>query len=462
MVLPAGPKRDGGGDIPAHLDALAFCEWWGGTPYRWQLPIVEALCATERPTIAYVQVPRKNGKSYLAAVVAIDEMVRHGGQVFLIADSERNLKSALFSELCKLVRESPRLSACVLTYKDHLECPGSGGQISLRPNNLSASQSINPTTVLFDEVHMQRTDSIWHGMSLAGDAAVRPLLLGITTPGYETVSLAHDLYEGVKDGAVWGVIHEAPADCKLDDDAPLLASNPILAERPELLDRFRYDQTKISEHDHRRFRLGQWTSTDKAWMPHGAWDARKIPASLNLGDRVWLGFDGSHSHDSTALVACGETGHLTVLNVWEKPITKLKTPWRVPRHEVVEAVARAFADFDVQMMHGDPPYWNREFQEWDEQYPDRVVEFPWASPARSGPACSAFYAAAMDGQLSHDGDIRLAKHVANAVSRPTPHGVVIEKWNRDSPRRIDVAVAAVLAYHGLATGQRQVKDVHVW
>lgn len=446
MALPAGPKnRDvQHAAIPRDLDPLAFAAWWGGKPYTWQIPIIERYCAQQRPGVAYVQVPRKNGKSFAAACVAIDEMVRMGGQVFLIADSERNLKSALFFELCRQVRESPQLSACVLTYKDHLECPGSGGGIYLRPNNLSASQSINPDLVVFDEVHMQKTDSIWHGMMLAGDAASRPLLFGITTPGYEQVSLAHDLYQGVKAGTIDGFIHEAadPA-CPLDVDGPILEANPILEDRPELLERFRYDPAKISEHDHRRFRLGQWTTTARGWLPYGALAALQKPSDYAQGQRLWVGFDGSYSGDSTALVGCNAEGHVKVLGCWENPGRR---GWRVPREEVKARVLQVMADYDATL-YPDPPYWAAEIAEWDSMWPGRVIEFPTFSPARMAPACSSFEHAVLDSRITHDGDRRLLGHVANCVIKDTPGGVVITKADKDSPAKIDLAVAAVIAVH---------------
>ena len=393
--------------------------------------------------MAYVQVPRKNGKSFLAAVIAIDEMVRVGGQVFLIADSERNLKSALFTELVRQVNGSPQLTACVHVYKDHLECPASGGGIFLRPNNLSASQSINPDLVLFDEVHMQKTDSVWNGMGLAGDAAVRPLLLGITTPGYETVSLANDLYAQVVAGSMDGQVFEAPMGCALDDEAALLVANPILVERPELLERFRYDPTKISEHDYRRFRLGQWTVGATAWLPTGAWAARRAPAEYSEGERLWVGFDGSYSGDSTALVACNAAGHVKVMGAWENP-TPTKRGWRVPRGEVQAAVKDVMERFEATLFY-DPPYWQSEGAEWDREWPGRVVEWPTNSPARIAPACSEFEARVLNGDLTHDGDRRLEAHVSHCTPKMTSSGVVVVKPSEHSPAKIDLAIAAIIA-----------------
>jgi hypothetical protein len=444
--LAAGPKPDvSHAAVPRDLAALDFAAWWGASPYAWQRPIIAELCADERPDVYYVQVPRKNGKSYLAAVVCIDEMVRVGGQVFLIADSERNLKSALFFELCKLVRESPQLSACVLTYKDHLECPASGGGIWLRPNNLGASQSINPDLVAFDEVHMQRDDRTWNGMGLAGDAARRPLLLGITTPGYETVSLAHDLYVNVKAGVVAGKVFEATdPKCSLDVDAPVVEANPILVDRPELLERFRFDPTKISEYDHRRFRLGQWTVGAKAWLPHGAWNALCKPRDYVAGERLWVGFDGSFSGDSTALVACAADGHVKVLGHWENPKPGTRG-WRVPRALVKAAVAKVMADHPQATLHPDPFYWQSEIADWDAEWPGRVVEFPTNTAARMAPACAEFEARVLEGNLTHDGYRPLEAHLSHCTPKMTPSGVVVVKPSPDSPLKIDLAIAALIA-----------------
>ena len=62
------------------------------------------------------------------------------------------------------------------------------------------------------------------------------------------------------------------------------------------------------------------------------------------------------------------------------------------------------------------------------------------------PACDRFYGAVVAGTMTHDGDPRLTRHVLNARARETRHGRVITKDHRDSPRRIDAAVAAVVAF----------------
>lgn len=444
-MLPAGPKPSGAqyAAVPITDTALEWAATTQGPMYRWQAPLLETLCARERPRVAYIQVGRKNGKSRLAAAIALDEMCRWGGQVFLISDSERSLKAALFDELCSLVRKSPELSKFVLTYKDHLECPASGGTIRLCPSNLSASQSINPTLVVFDEVHMQAGDSIWNGMFLAGAACESFLLLGITTPGYDVTSLAHDLYLQVKAGSLWGQIYEpSDPDCALDDPVALEESNPILLSRPKMREVFDFEREKLPEHDYRRFRLGQWTTAASAWLPYGRWDSLKVTRELEPGEAIWVGFDGSFSGDSTGLVAVTADGFVSVLACWEAPGRKA---WRVPREEVEDRVAEIFAGYDVQSMLCDPPYWQREILDWDRRWPGKVIEFPTFSRARMAPACTTFYSAVMEGKLSHDGDPRLARHLANTVVQSSPQGDYVTKAAKDSPAKIDLAIAAIVA-----------------
>jgi phage terminase large subunit-like protein len=91
-----------------------------------------------------------------------------------------------------------------------------------------------------------------------------------------------------------------------------------------------------------------------------------------------------------------------VVGAWERPAGDEE--WRVPRSEVDAAVAAAMR------------------------------------------AWSRFYAAVMNGDVSHDGDPRLARHLANAVIKETADGAYITKDGRNSPRKIDLAVAAVVAY----------------
>jgi phage terminase large subunit-like protein len=95
----------------------------------------------------------------------------------------------------------------------------------------------------------------------------------------------------------------------------------------------------------------------------------------------------------------------------------------------------------------DPWGWRSELEAWEERFGDEVVlEWPTNATARMGPACDRFYTAVREGNLSHDGDHRLAAHVAHAHVKTTTYGGVIVKDGRGSPRKIDAAVASVVAF----------------
>lgn len=75
-----------------------------------------------------------------------------------------------------------------------------------------------------------------------------------------------------------------------------------------------------------------------------------------------------------------------------------------------------------------------------------IVEWPSTSPRRMVPACAKFYDAVVEQRIQHDSDPTLARHLENAVTKIDSLGPRIVKEKRNSPRKIDAAVAAVLAY----------------
>jgi Phage Terminase len=85
------------------------------------------------------------------------------------------------------------------------------------------------------------------------------------------------------------------------------------------------------------------------------------------------------------------------------------------------------------------------------------MEYP-QSPGRMTPATARFYEAVVNGQLTHSGDSRLARHVGNAVLREDARGARLAKERKDSPWRIDAAVAAVMAHDRAAALAGSVRD----
>jgi hypothetical protein len=174
---------------------------------------------------------------------------------------------------------------------------------------------------------------------------------------------------------------------------------------------------------------------------------------------ITIGFDGAMFFDSTALVATDvETGYQWVAGLWERP-AKAET-WQVPAAEVDAVVRDLFHRYTVCRFYADPFKWQSWLATWSGELDadrgpqdKRVIE--WRTN-RLGPMAAAvenYDTAIKDGTLSHDGDARLVRHMANArkhhLTLRDGEGQlmwVIRKDRHDSPRKIDAAMAAILSW----------------
>jgi hypothetical protein len=193
-----------------------------------------------------------------------------------------------------------------------------------------------------------------------------------------------------------------------------------------------------------------------AWMAPEDWK-KNADASVVIPDRevVAAGFDGSINSDSTALVIATMSGHVELFAMWEKDGTDPE--WEVPRREVSEAVATMFSRYNVVKMFADPGAdWATLIGEWmtahgeildrDRKPQKRVQEFDTRHFTRMTRALDRLREDARAGRLTHDGDSRLAQHVANARVRKRGDLYTIAKEKEQSPKKIDAAMAATLAW----------------
>jgi phage terminase large subunit-like protein len=204
-----------------------------------------------------------------------------------------------------------------------------------------------------------------------------------------------------------------------------------------------YDDPQTSAAEWQRYWWNLPVSIQGGWLSQKAWDECHDPRAIPDGARVVLALDGSFRDDSTALavVQVGEFPHLSVAGLWEKPTDD--HDWRVPILDVEEAIRTACLRWEVVEVTADPYRWARSLELLaDEGIP--VVEFPQTA-ARMSPATQRFTDYVNQRQLTHDGNPSLARHVSNAVLRSDSRGTRLHKEGRMSAKKIDLAVASIMA-----------------
>jgi phage terminase large subunit-like protein len=87
-----------------------------------------------------------------------------------------------------------------------------------------------------------------------------------------------------------------------------------------------------------------------------------------------------------------------------------------------------------------------------------IVEWPSTSAARMVPACAKFYDAVTSEKLTHDNNGLLTRHISNSVVKTDRLGPRIVKEHRSSPRKIDGAVASIIAFDRATVSRHETPD----
>lgn len=215
------------------------------------------------------------------------------------------------------------------------------------------------------------------------------------------------------------------------------------------------------ESDARRYFLNEIVIGQDVYLEPARLDAHTDRTlALEPGDYIGVGFDGSRSDDSTALVAVRRSDLAVFeLGLWE---SDGDPEWVVPRPEVHERLADVFAAYRVGRMLGDPWRWENDLSGWALTYGDTVVvEFPTNVQQRMDKAIHRFRGAHMRGELTFDGSPRLVRHLKGAVlvqgdrkkdrGEDDPHATHYRKLAKKPGEKIDGAVAATLALEAAMT-----------
>lgn len=317
--------------------AVAFIEslchtkgTWAGKPFElidWQEQIIRDIFGTIKPNgyrqfnTAYIEIPKKMGKSELAAAVALLLCCGDGeerAEVYGCA-ADRQQASIVFEVAADMVRMCPALAKRVklnASMKRMVYLPTNSFYQVLSAEAYS-KHGFNIHGVVFDELHTQPNRKLFDVMTKgSGDARMQPLYFLITTAGtdtrsicYETHQKAKDILEGRKiDSTFYPVIYGADESDDWTDPKVWKKANPSLGITVGI-DKVKAacesaKQNPAEENTFRQLRLNQWVKQAVRWMPMEKWDRCAFATSEDdLRGRVcYGGLDLSSTTDITAFV----------------------------------------------------------------------------------------------------------------------------------------------------------------
>jgi phage terminase large subunit-like protein len=325
---------------------LRFTEGeWAGRPFELQPweehDIIRPLFGwkredgTRRYRRCYVWLPRKNGKTELAAGVALLVLIgdgEKGGQVFSIA-KDHDQASIVFNKATTMVQWSDLLSKHLTCFKRSIFCQELMARFEPLSGNPQGKHGLNMSGLVGDEIHEWPDDRLYTFVHQSAASRRQPLEFLISTAGerkgygWEAWQYCQKLLAGeIDDPETLVVVYAADPEDDWLDEATWRKANPNLGVSVKL-EYLRAEAQKARElprleNDFKRYHLNIWTEQAVRWLPLEAWDEcglavptvlearpawqrnerwRDLP-ELVQGRRAAAGLDLSSTTDLTALV----------------------------------------------------------------------------------------------------------------------------------------------------------------
>ena len=270
---------------------------------------------------AYIEIPKKNGKSELAAAVALYLLCadREPGAEIYGCAADRGQASIVFDVAKEMVRKSPELSRKIKIQEasKRLRYKSTNAFYQVLSAEVGTKHGFNVHGVVFDELHTQPNRKLYDVMTKgSGDARRQPLYFLITTAGndvnsicYEIHNKAKDIIEGRKiDHTFYPVIYGAEMDDDWSSEDVWKKSNPSLDITVDIEKvKVAFEEAKqnpAEENAFRQLRLNQWVKQSVRWMPMDKWDACKDEVNEDelIGRICYGGLDLSSTTDISAFV----------------------------------------------------------------------------------------------------------------------------------------------------------------
>lgn len=464
-----------------------------GKPFRlrdWQKDFIRAVYATDadgrrQVRTAVLSIPRKNGKTQLAAALALAAMLPEvageaRGQVYSAA-VDRNQAALLYREMLAFIEADAELSArfIVRDFNKSITDSESGTVYQALSADAKSKHGFSASFIVADEVAQWPNRELWDVLTTSTAARTEPLTVAISTMSpdphsvfSELVAYGRQVNAGTVDDPTFHLtVYEAPADADIWDEAVWHRANPALGDFRSLEEMRAYAaqarRIPARQATFRTLYLNLPVDADTRWIAAPDWDACGEPFDLAelRGAVCYGGLDLGSTTDLTSFalwfpdhralaswswipgdnIADREHRDRVPYREWMRAGLIEATPGRaVNRRHLAMRVAEIVAPFDLRKI----AYDRWRIEDLKAICADEGIDLP-LEPFGQGwrdmsPAVEAFEALILNGELRHGGNPVLRWAVSNVALDTDPTGA--RKPNKErATGRIDPVAAALMA-----------------
>lgn len=320
--------EEAAGDILGFFDFLRHSKGeWAGQPFilaPWEQAFLWVLFGWKKKSglrrfrTAYLEIARKNGKSTMAAGVALYLLDgdQEGGAEVYSAATKRDQAKIVHSEAARMVRSSPPLRSFITVHRDNIHVVDTNSKFEPLSSDFNSLDGLNIHGAIVDEVHAHKTRDLWDVLDTATGARRQPLIFGITTAGVSRHSICRELHDytekildgSLKDDSFCGVVYTLDDGDDWMDESVWIKANPNLGESvklDDLRDKARKaKETPAALNSFLRLHMNVWTQAETRWLDPDMWAACNGRTDIEIlrNEPCYAGLDLSSTTDISALV----------------------------------------------------------------------------------------------------------------------------------------------------------------
>ena len=264
--------------------------------------------------MCYVEIPRKNGKSNLAAALALYLLFADGepGAEILSCAGDRGQANIVFHIAQEMIKNNKHLRSKAKVLRNTIEYKSSWYK------SISAEaytkHGLNCHGIIFDELHTQPNRELWDVLTTSVGARRQPLIISLTTAGHDRASICYEMHEysegvlngSIEDDSFLPVLYKAETDMDWTDPETWKKANPgygSICNEAYFMDAVKKAKANPSMiNSFLRLHLNIWTSAETAWIPDDTYmkGDKPIPYDRLPSLPAYGGLDLASTQDLTA------------------------------------------------------------------------------------------------------------------------------------------------------------------